>query len=440
LDRGHPNSIPETREINAMGKKVGIVGAGTAGLHLGLYLRQHGVEVTIFTDRQPAEYRDMRLLNTVAHHAVTIERETTLGVNHWPDETYGYFGHYYYIGVKPQPLEFYGALHAPSRAIDYRIYQPRLMEDFSARGGIFEYREIKGDEIASIAAQFDLLVVCTGKGPLGQLFQHEPAHSPFDRPQRALCVGLFKGIKAPPIRAVTMYFAPGAGEIIEIPTLTFSGMATALVIENIPGGDLEILAKTKYEDNPRAFLDLLLAKLREYYPTCAARIDEQAFDLANGPLDILQGGVTPTVRKSHVMLEGGKLAVALGDVQAVVDPVLGQGANMASYAAWILGEEIVAQNVYDERFVEHVNLRRQDRVLGATRWTNFMLTNLKSMPVALQQFIFQLSQQRVLSDEFTDNFNYPERQWDCFASVERMQAWCATRLKQAASARVPTAA
>ena len=128
------------------------------------------------------------------------------------------------------------------------------------------------------------------------------AHSPFDHLQRALCVGLFKGIKAPPIRAVTMYFAPGAGEIIEIPTWTFSGMATALVIENIPSGDLEILANTKYEDNPRAFLALLLAKLREYYPTCAACIDEQAFDLANGPLDILQGGVTPTVRKSHVIL------------------------------------------------------------------------------------------------------------------------------------------
>ncbi|MBI2803071.1 MAG: monooxygenase [Gammaproteobacteria bacterium] len=411
-----------------MGKRVGIVGAGTAGLHLGLYLRQHDVEVTLFTDRAPEEYRGMRLLNTVAHHAVTVDRETALGVNHWPGQQYGYFGHYYYIGVKPQPIEFFGDLHAPSRAIDYRLYQPRLMEDFLARGGHIEYREIKGDEISTLSAQFDLIVVCTGKGPLGQLFQHEPAHSPFDRPQRALCVGLFKGIKAPPIRAVTMYFSPGAGEMIEIPTWTFNGLAAALVIENIPGGDLEILAKTKYDDNPRAFLDLLLAKLRQHYPTCAARIDEKEFDLANGPLDILQGGVTPTVRKSHVVLEGGKLAVALGDVHTVVDPVLGQGANMASYAAWILGEEIVAQEVYDERFIEHVNLRRQDRVLGATRWTNFMLTNLKAMPLELQQFIFELSQHRALSNEFTDNFNYPERQWDCFASVERMRAWCASRL------------
>lgn len=410
-----------------MSKKIGIVGAGTAGLHLGLYLRQHGVDVTIFTDRKPEEYRGMRLLNTVAHHGVTVARENALGVNHWPED--GYFGHHYFINVPPQPLRFYGDLHAPSRAVDYRIYQPKLMEDFMARGGNIEYREIKGDEVSSLSAKFDVMVVCTGKGPFGQMFQHEPAHSPFDRPQRALCVGLFKGIAQRPRRAVTMYFSPGAGEMIEIPTLTFNGMQNALVIENIIGGDLEVLAKTKYDDNPRAFLDLLLGKLRKHYPDCADRIDEKEFDLANGPLDLLQGGVTPTVRKSHVKLEGGKLAIALGDVQAVVDPVLGQGANMASYAAWILGEEIVKQDVYDERFVEHVNMRRQDRVLGATRWTNFMMTNLKAMPVELQQFIGALSQNRALADEFTDNFNYPERQWDCFASLERMKAWVETRLQ-----------
>lgn len=144
--------------------------------------------------------------------------------------------------------------------------------------------------------------------------------------------------------------------------------------------------------------------------------------------------MTPTVRNSHITLEGGKLAIGLGDVQAVVDPVLGQGANMASYASVILGEEILRNEVFDERFIEHVNLRRQDRVLGATRWTNFMLENLRKMPLELQQYIFQLSQHRNLADEFTDNFNYPERQWDCFASPERMVAWCEKRIREGASA------
>lgn len=412
-----------------MDKRIGIVGAGTAGLHLGLHLLQNGIRPTIYTDRRPEEYAGMRLLNTVAHHSVTIHREGMLGVDFWPGAEHGYFGHHYFIGAKPDPLCFYGSLRNPSRAVDYRIYQPRLMEEFEKRGGRLEYKELRGEDVAGLADRNDLLVVCTGKGPLGQLFQHQPAHSPFSRPQRALCVGLFKGISQHSSRAVTMYFSPGAGEMIEIPTTSFGGMVNALVIENIPGGDLEVLAKTKYEDNPKAFLALLLEKLWRHYPTCAERINERDFDLANGPLDILQGGVTPTVRSGHIVLDGGKVAIALGDVQAVVDPVLGQGANMASYAAFILGEEIAKQHVYDERFVEHVNMRRQDRVLGASRWTNFMLTNLQSMSPELLTFIDKLSRHRSLSDEFTDNFNYPERQWDCFASVERMKAWCDVRLR-----------
>ncbi|MDD3444941.1 MAG: hypothetical protein PHS60_05995, partial [Zavarzinia sp.] len=351
-------------------KRIGIIGAGTAGLHLALYLQKHGVETTIYTDRPVEDYRGMRLLNTVAHHSVTVRREDELGVNFWPSDKYGYFGHYYYVGT-PEPLKFFGALEEPSRAVDYRIYQPKLMEEYVRRGGDLRVTQIRHDDIAGLSEKYDLLVVCTGKGPFGQMFQHQPAHSPFTQPQRALCVGLFKGIAETETRAVTMYFSPGAGEMIEIPTLSFNGMVSALVIENHIGGDLEILAKAKYDDNPRAFLDLLLGKLRKHYPTCAERIDEEEFDLANSPLDILQGGVTPTVRNAYVRLDSGKLAIALGDVQAVVDPVLGQGANMASYAAFKLAEEIVANEVLDERFAEHVERARQDRGLGATRWTNF---------------------------------------------------------------------
>ena len=406
-----------------MRKRIGIIGAGTAGLHLGLALRQHDVDVTMFTDRRPDEYRNMRLLNTVAHHAITIDREEALGVNHWPDA--GYYGHHYFVGLKPKPLRFYGDLHAPSRAIDYRIYHPRLMQDFVERGGTLEVRAIRKGQVDDISEDFDLIVVCTGRSPFGQMFERSDHHSPHDRPLRALCVGLFKGIAQRENRAVTMYFSPGAGEMIEIPTWTFNGLQSALVIENQIGGDLEVLAKTKYEDDRRAFLDLLIAKLRKHYPDCAERIDEREFDLANSPRDILQGGVTPTVRRSHVKLGNGKIAIALGDLQATVDPLMGQGANMASHAAWVLAEQIVEQEVFDERFVECVDHLRRDRVLGASRWSSYILQAFKCMPAEFRTFLDTVSRHRLMADEFTDNFNYPERQWDCFASPERIRRWCA---------------
>lgn len=410
-----------------MSKRIGIIGSGTAGLHLGLYLQQNGVDATIFSDKTPEQIASGRLLNTVAHHATTIASETALGVNHWPTDQMGYFGHYYYIGT-PQPLEFYGELRNPSRAVDYRIYQPALMRDFESRGGKIVYGEIEHDDVATLGEQFDLLVVSTGKGPLGRMFDPDPTHSPFDRPQRALCCGLFKGIAEPATRAVTMYFAPGVGEMIEIPTYSFGGMVTALVIENHIGAELEVLSKTRYEDDREAFLDLLFEKLQKFYPTCAERINRDEFDLANGALDLLQGAVTPTVRKTNAFLDNGTLAVALGDVHAVVDPVLGQGANAASYAAIRLGEQILANEVFDARFVEKLDAARSDRVLAATRWTNFMLRHLKEGSPELMQFIGAISQHPSMADEFTTNFDAPDKQWDCFASAERTVSWIGARM------------
>lgn len=402
-----------------MSKRIAIVGAGAAGLHLGLYLRAHNVDVTIHTDRRPEDIATMPLLNTVAHHSVTIAREDELGVNHWPTADYGYYCHYHYFGG-PQPIFFRGDFKAPSRAVDYRLYLPRLMQDFAERGGRIQYGETHAEDIAQIAGTADLVVVCTGKGALGRMFEHDAAHSPFDRPQRMLCVGLYTGVAEEPTRSVTLSVSPGQGELIDIPTLTFGGMAHALLMENVPGGDMEILAKLRHDDNPRLFLDTVLEKLEKHHPTVYRRVDRSAFALANGSRDLLQGGVTPTVRKSHVALGDDKFAVALGDVHAVVDPLCGQGANVASFAAFVLGEEIVRQSVFDARFCEIVDARRCNRVLGAARWTNMFL---QPPSPELMQLIGTMSQDRALCNEFTDNFNRPEAQWDRLASPKRILAW-----------------
>ncbi len=152
-----------------MGKHIGIVGAGVAGLHLGLLLRKHGVDATIITDREPDAVAKMPLVNTVAHHHITLDREAALDIHHWDGTDVKYFCHHHYFNF-PQPIVFQGDFASPSRAVDYRIYLPTLMKDFVARGGKIEIRQIGAGDIAGLAAQFDLLVVSTGKGVLGQMF------------------------------------------------------------------------------------------------------------------------------------------------------------------------------------------------------------------------------------------------------------------------------
>lgn len=401
-----------------MARNIGIVGAGIAGLHLALYLQKHGVDATIITDRAPEDYRNSQLLNTVAHHHVTIAREDYLGVNHWNDPKDHYYYHDHVFNF-PQPLSFRGDFSRPSRAVDYRIYLPALMNDFTRRGGKIEYRRIEDNDIALLVARFDLLVVSTGKGPLGQLFTYRPEHTPYSQPQRRLCVGLYTGVRQPDPMNVTLSVSPGHGEMIVIPTITFDGVANALLMENLPGGDMEELATLSYDDNPKHFLSVLLGKLEKHHPTTYDRIDTSRFRLAQ-PQDLLQGGVVPTVRNTVVEFDGGKCAIALGDVHSIVDPMMGQGANVASYAAFVLGEEIVNSDVLDARFCEKVDLKRQDRVLAAARWTNIML---QPPSEALGMLIGTMSQNPALANEFTENFNYPDRQWDGVSTPARIHAW-----------------
>lgn len=397
---------------------IGIVGAGTAGLHLALYLQQQGIDATIITDKEPDEYRSSRLLNTVAHHNTTLERESALGVNHWTDMDDHYHYHDHWLNV-PEPLHFSGSFEKPSRALDYRIYLPTLMNDFIDRGGNIEYRTIAEEDIQPLVDRFDLLVVAVGKGPLGAMFEHNADESPFKQPQRRLSVGLYSGVKNPNPKNVTLSITPGVGELLAIPTITFDGIATALLFENVPGSELEATVTTKYDDDPAAFRQVILDALEKYHPGVYDRVDTAKFDLCQ-PLDVLQGGVVPTVRKTFVDFENGKFAIAVGDVHVTVDPVNGQGANIASYSAFKLGEEIVKAPVLDKRFIERVDMARNDRCLAAARWTNLMMGPPST---EFQMLLGAMSQNSALCNEFTENFNCPEQQWDNLSSPARIKSW-----------------
>ena len=177
-----------------MEKRIGIIGAGVAGLHLGLYLRQHDIDVTIISDRTAEQISKSRLPNTAAHFAATIESEKMLGADHWSDPEFHYTCHNHSFGGGPQRLEFCGTFTRPSCAVDHRIYVPRLMEDFASRGGTIEVKAVDALDLGLLAQRFDLLVVASGRGKLAQTFECVAGGSPYDRPQRRLLAGLFSGI------------------------------------------------------------------------------------------------------------------------------------------------------------------------------------------------------------------------------------------------------
>ena len=417
-----------------MASSIGVVGSGVSGLHLGLFLRAHDVPVTIYADKEPDDIRAGRLLNTVGHHHHTLERERALGVHHWDAGEYGYVCHHHCIGGEVRQV---AQAEGPQRTIDYRVYLPRLMEDFEERGGELVIVPTAGlDDIERLSQGHDLTVVAVGRGSVDELFARRDDKSPYDRPQRRLSAGIYSGIEYSDPKGVGVQFAPGHGELLELPILSHDGFATALLFENIPGGALELLADIRYDDDPAAYDKLVLETLRTYYPMTAERVDPDAFGLwsSRDPRqrgvrnvaervdpdafglwsgrDLLQGALTPIVREDYARLSTGRYALAMGDAHTVVDPMMGQGANSASYSAWTIGEAIVADHVYDERFCQRVARRREGFVHGVSDWTNLML----NPPPHVQEFLGAMAQDKALCDEFTTNFNDPERQVDILAT------------------------
>ena len=396
---------------------IGIIGAGVSALHLGLYLRAHDVPVTIYTDKEPQQIADGRLLNTVAHHHHTLERERQLGVHHWDVAEHGYVCHHHFISGPD--LAFQGDFDHPSMCIDYRIYLPRLSNDLVERGGEFVFGPPpEAADVERISRGHDLVVVAVGRGSIGGMFKRRPDKSPYDRPQRRLCAALYRGIAYAEPRGVSFCIAPGHGELLELPLLTREGPAAALLFECIPGGDTEMLVDMPYDEDPAAFERAVLDTTRRHFGWVHERIDTSAFSML-GPKDILQGALTPVVREDYVQLASGKYALAMGDTHVVVDPIIGQGANSASYSAWTVGERIVTDLAFDERFCRSVARAREERVMGISDWTNIML----NPPAHVQELLGAMAGNRALCDAFSGNWDRPERNLEALATPERTRAF-----------------
>ncbi|OJX67939.1 MAG: monooxygenase [Micrococcales bacterium 73-13] len=394
---------------------IGIIGAGTGGLHLALQLVQAGMDVTVYASRTAEQVASGRMTNSVAHHAVTIDREARLGVDHWPVAEFGYDAHLHYFGL-PEPIEFIGRFQRPSRAVDYRIYLPRLMADFEDRGGRLVVREVDASDLEPLSEAHDLLAVGSKQPWVGEVFGRRADKPQPDGPLRRLQVGLWHGIARSEPHGVSIAASPGSGDLLEIPIYSAAGHVTALLFENVPGGALEHLASIRHDDDPAAFRRAVLDALRQHYPRTFERVDDAEFALT-GPDDLVQGAVTPALRNDYRQLDNGRFVVAVGDSHATVDPIVGQGANSASASAQVVGDAILEDPNFDLRLMRKIAERRRDRVEATFDWTALMAG---PPPAHLLQLVGAMSQDQALLDEFTWNFNFPDRQWDILATPERV--------------------
>lgn len=384
-------------------KNIGIVGAGFAGLHLALLLQQRGIELTLYTDRTSEQIKQGGPA-VLARWDHTIQRERELGVNLWDDaDTEVHRFNFYIHG--PQPLHFNGELDAAGSFIDPRVYLSGLQEAFIARGGRIKFGAVNAGDLVTLSEDHDLMVVASGKANMLELFPRLPEYSPFTSPARHLNVAYFKGITLPDPDAVHFSLSPGNGELISGMVLSEYGLVPGLFFEAVPGGAYDQLTTTKYAADPTAFNNLVMELLKEHAPHLYAGVDPETFGVIS-PKDVLQGAFTPTVRKGYASLGNGKYAVAVGDVQVLNDPLMGQGANTASQSAWTLGNLILNADVFNEEFCQEAEAEMWEYAQYVVNWSTRMLLPPEPHVMGL---IGNSAQYPALASAFANTFHYPRR-------------------------------
>ncbi|MGQ4615854.1 styrene monooxygenase/indole monooxygenase family protein [Nocardia sp. R7R-8] len=354
-------------------RTITIVGAGQAGLQLGIGLLDAGYDVRLVSNRSAEQIANGRVTSSQVIFGAGRAREKALGLDFWKDAP-SMEGIAVTVpdGQGGKAISWTSRLDLPAQSIDQRVKMPRWMEEFTARGGQLEIRDAAIDDLEEYARSSDLVVIAAGKGAIAELFERDEARSAFDTPQRILSLAYLKDV-APPDpysnSTFTYNIVPGVGEYFVPPALTTTGPCHIAVLSALPGGPMDVF---KGVTDPREHLEGIRKILNEFLPWEAERIrDAELTD----DLGVLAGGFTPVIRKPIGVLPSGATVLGLADVIVLNDPITGQGANnasksAASYLASILEH---GDRPFDDEFKTSTFNRFWDYGKYVTEWTNAFL-------------------------------------------------------------------
>jgi 2-polyprenyl-6-methoxyphenol hydroxylase-like FAD-dependent oxidoreductase len=407
-------------------RRVAIIGAGQAGLHLGFGLLHHGYEVTLFSDRQPEELLKGRAIATAFMFDRALSYERELGLNFWDRETH--WGAGIHLDFCPQPgaiaLQLEGRLPQPGQAIDQRLKFARWMKEFEQRGGRLIFKAATLDDLEQLAASHDLVVVAAGKGEIAGLFQRDDTRSVYSAPRRRIAMLTLAGLKPWNIALnvpIKFTFFPGVGEIFWIPFHAVGGInCYSVLLEAQQGGPMDRFgAVTSGDEMVRIAREIIT----ELAPWEAETVREVAL---TDPLAWAKGALTPTIRRPVGRLKSGRIVMGLGDTVVLNDPIAGQGSNNAAKSTHLAIERIVERGArpFDADWMEALFQEYWEKESkGITNFTNLLLEPITE---PAREILVAASHNPALADWFVGNFNEPQDFWPWIDDLDKARAFIAS--------------
>jgi 2-polyprenyl-6-methoxyphenol hydroxylase-like FAD-dependent oxidoreductase len=395
-------------------RRIGVVGGGQAGLQLALGLVEAGHEVTLVSDRQPTEIREGRIMSTQCMFHDALETERELGLNLWEAECPRIEGFRYCVAAPDGSLaiQFAGRLRGYAQSVDQRLKMSSWLEELDRRGGKLVFHTADLDDLETLAAENDLVVVAAGKGEIAALFERDPSRSPFDTPQRFLAAAYVNGLDPlePPYFSISI--VPEVGEYFVGPALTLSGPCYTLCLEAIPEGPMDRWTEEERRD-PDAYLAKIKETLEQFFPWEAERSATITLTDEGG---MLSGAYPPVVRNAVGRLPSGRAVLGVGDTVVLNDPLVGQGANNAAKCAQIVLRKILEHDTrpFDEAWMSEVETASWDYAQWPTAFTNLML----SPPAHIPEVMSAAAETQALADVLANGTNDPSTLFPWIADPE----------------------
>lgn len=399
-------------------RNITIIGAGQSGLQLGIGLLKNGYAVKIISNQTAEQIAAGRITSSQCMFDIALSHERDLGIHYWDEECPWIDGIGFTLDAPDpaQSISWSSRLNKPAQSVDQRVKMPRWMATFEALGGTLEICNAGIPELEAYCKSSDLVIVASGKGEIGRLFERDPERSRFDKPMRALGLTYVTGMTPDQdYSKVGFNLIPGIGEYFAFPALTLSGHCHIMVFEGVPRGPMDCWQGV---DSPDQHLEVSKTILQKFAPREAERCAN--IELTDD-LGTLAGRFPPTIKKPVATLPSGNKVLGIADAVCLNDPITGQGSNNASKAANVYLNAILGRGDqgFDEAWMKQTFETYWAIAKYVVQWTNDILEPPEHA-VRLLQFA---NNHQATAHKLVNGFNNPQDYFPWFMEAEAAESY-----------------